>query len=124
MSESRADLQAAAPPFALHVADLELEPDPLDPAQVVSGDPQVAARELWTAPGGGLSAGVWEHGAGVSRDVEADELFVVISGRATIAFSDGRELSVGPGDVCVLKAGDATTWTVHEPLRKVWVVPE
>lgn len=121
MSETEAGQHAA--PFVLRVADLELEPDPLDPAQVVSGDPQVSARELWTAPGGGLSAGVWEHTAGVSRDVEADELFVVISGRATISFADGRELAVGPGDVCVLKAGDATTWTVHEPLRKVWVVP-
>lgn len=110
------------PPFAHHVADLELEPDPLDPAQVVSGDPQVSARELWTSPDEGTSAGIWEHGAGVSTDVEADEVFVVISGRATIAFEDGRELTVGPGDVCVLKAGDRTTWTVHETLRKVYFV--
>ncbi len=114
----------ATPPFAVHVADVELEHAPLPAAQVLDGDPTVAARELWRAPAGAVSAGVWEIGEGVSTDVEADELFVVISGRATIAFADGRVVEAGPGDAVELRAGDQTTWTVHERLRKVYVVVE
>ena len=57
-----------------------------------------------------------------STDVEADEVFVVLSGRATVEVVDGPTLEIGPGDVGLLPAGARTTWTVHETLRKVYVV--
>jgi len=104
----------------VRAADLDLTPDPLDPSQVVSGDPQVALAEI--LDDGALSVGVWQHTTGVSTDVEADEVFVVLRGRATIAVEDGPILEVGPGDVGVLAAGSRTTWTVHEDLRKVYVL--
>ncbi len=69
-----------------------------------------------------LAIGVWQHGVGVSTDVEADEIFVVLSGRATIEVEDGPTLEVGPGDVGLYPAGTRTRWTVHETLRKVYVV--
>ncbi len=99
---------------------LHLDPSPLAPEQVVSGNPQVSACEILTEPG--WEVGVWQHTAGVSTDVEADEVFVVLSGRATIEVVDGPTLEVGPGDVGVLQAGDRTRWTVHEDLRKVYLV--
>ncbi len=98
----------------------DLDPDPLDPAQVVFGDPQV--RSLSLVDGPGLAIGLWEHTPGVSTDVEADEVFVVLAGRATIAVEGGPTLEVGPGDVGQLPAGARTRWTVHEALRKVYVV--
>jgi uncharacterized cupin superfamily protein len=52
--------------------------------------------------------------------VEADEVFVVLSGRATIEVENGPTLEVGPGDVAVLPEGTVTRWTVHETLRKVY----
>jgi uncharacterized cupin superfamily protein len=58
-------------------------------------------------------------GAGVGR---ADELSVVISGSAAIEVEGGPTLRVGTGDMVVLRAGDRTTWTVHETLRKVYAV--
>ena len=58
---------------------------------------------------------------GAARDVEADEVFVVLSGSATIEFEDGREVLVQPGDVVTLVQGQRTLWTVTEPLRKVYV---
>jgi uncharacterized cupin superfamily protein len=67
-----------------------------------------------------VERGVWEHTPGVSRDVEADELFVVLSGRATVEFDEGGVLELGPGDVGVVPAGAHTTWHVHETLRKVF----
>jgi uncharacterized cupin superfamily protein len=115
------------PPFALAVADAVLSPDELDPGQIVSGDPRVASVVLHsspaTEPGGRVvERGVWEITPGVVTDVEADEVFVVLTGRATIEFEDGRALEVGPGDVAVLPEGAVTRWTVHETLRKVYQV--
>jgi len=102
-------------------ATVPLSATPLDPSQVVAGDPQVAAAELVVDQG--IEVGVWEHTAGTSTDVEADEVFVVLTGRATIEVADGPTLQVGPGDIGVLVAGSRTTWTVHETLRKVYVLP-
>ena len=99
---------------------LELEEWPLEPDQIVSGDPQVSGRVLDTSADGKVERGVWQHTAGVSRDTESDEIFVVLTGRATIEVEDGPTLEVGPGDVGLLHAGDRTTWTVHEDLRKIF----
>jgi hypothetical protein len=101
---------------------LELEPWPLEPDQIVDGDPQVSGRALDTSADGKVKRGVWQHTAGVSRDTESDELFVVLRGRATIEVEDGPTLEVGPGDVGLLHAGDRTVWTVHEDLRKIYQV--
>ena len=99
---------------------LELEDWPLEPDQIVDGDPQVSGRVLDTSADGKVERGVWQHTAGVSRDTESDELFVVLTGRATIEVEDGPTLEVGPGDVGLFHAGDRTTWTVHEDLRKIF----
>ena len=105
---------------ASQLADSELDDAPLDPAQVVDGTPEVRVLELHDADD--LGIGVWQHGAGVSTDVEADEVFVVLSGRATVAVDGGPTLELCPGDVGLLPAGARTTWTVHETLRKIYVV--
>ena len=67
-----------------------------------------------------MATGIWRCTPGTVTDVEADETFVVLSGRATIEH-DGASHEVGPGDVCVLPAGAETKWTVHETLTKVFV---
>ena len=43
-------------------------------------------------------------------------------GRATVEVAEGPTLELGPGDVGLLPAGARTTWTVHETLRKIYVV--
>jgi uncharacterized cupin superfamily protein len=105
---------------ALDPMALELEDWPLEPDQIVDGDPRVSGRVLDTSADGKVERGVWQHTAGVSRDTESDELFVVLTGRATIEVEEGPTLEVGPGDVGLLHAGDRTTWTVHEDLRKIF----
>lgn len=107
-------------------ATVELAPSELDAATVVSGSPRTFEGEIATAqlPGGGtLATGVWRCTEGTVTDVEADETFVVLSGRATIEH-DGERHEVGPGDVCVLPAGAATRWTIHETITKVFVIVE
>jgi uncharacterized cupin superfamily protein len=105
----------------IHAARLEVPLEPLPPEKALGGRPHAG---LVTVPApAGLSAGIWEHGVGVSTDVEVDELFVVLSGRATIEVEGGPALEVGPGDLCLLETGARTRWTVHEALRKVFVCP-
>jgi uncharacterized cupin superfamily protein len=104
------------PVAAVAAGAAALEPDPLDPEQILAGDPQTSSYVLASTPEAGES-GVWRCTPGQFRDVEADETFVVLEGRATIAW-DGEEIEVGPGDVCVLAAGTETVWTVHETLLK------
>jgi uncharacterized protein len=107
--------------FATSVADLELFSEPLDPAQVVAGRPVVASRLL--SESAGVQRGVWQITEGVVSDVEADEMFVVVAGRATIELLDtGRVLEVTAGDVCVLTEGERTRWTIHETFRKVYQI--
>jgi hypothetical protein len=111
---------AGTGPRCVHAPDLELDWEPVEPDKSVSGSPRVGVAGISAPPG--VEVGVWAHTRGVSTDVEADEVFVVLSGRATIEFADGSAIDVGPGDVGVLPAGASTRWTVHEDLRKVYVI--
>jgi uncharacterized cupin superfamily protein len=106
------------PAATLPTADLAAEP--LAPDQVVSGAPQVHALPVPAISA--VEVGIWQHSVGTSRDVETDEVFVVLSGRATVVVEDGPTLQLQPGDLGILAAGARTTWTVHEDLRKVYVV--
>ena len=108
------------PCYVVPACTQELTPDPLDPDQVVSGNPQVSAYEVHDSDH--LAVGIWQHTAGVSTDVEVDEIFVVLTGRASIEVAGGPTLEIGPGDVGVLEAGAKTTWTVHEDLRKIYII--
>lgn len=100
--------------------DDELEPEELPADRVLAGEPTLRAYDVTDGP---VAIGVWQHSVGVSTDVEVDEAFVVLQGRATIEVEGGPTLQVGPGDLGLLPAGARTTWTVHEKLRKVYVIP-
>jgi uncharacterized protein len=106
----------AEPVARIAATAAELADEPLEADQVIAGDPRTSAFVL-TAGAGGTETGVWRCTPGTFSDVEADEAFVVLEGRATIAW-DGGEIEVGPGDVCTLAAGTKTVWTVHETLLK------
>ena len=111
----------ALPAAGTAVTDLVLLHEPLLADEVVSGAPTTAIAVLDDT--GEREIGVWEMTPGVATDTEADELFVVLSGRATIAFEDPSlpDLEVGPGSVVRLADGMRTTWTVTETLRKVYI---
>lgn len=96
-------------------------PDELDLALRPFND-EVQAGSAVLSVVDSLEVGVWEHTAGTSVDIEIDEAFVVISGRATVTSEDGSVMELSPGSVGVVEAGAKTTWVVHETLRKVYVV--
>lgn len=102
--------------------DVALAPGELDPSQVLAGTPAITETVLSESPDGRVVRGIWRITEGTVTDVEQDEVFVVLEGRATIEVQGGPTVRVGPGDVCVLHRGARTTWTVHEALRKVFQV--
>lgn len=97
--------------------DLKHEPFPAD--TVVLGNPSTAVRELEDLAGCGV--GIWEMTPGTATDTEAEEVFVVLSGKARLVFlDDGSTLDVATGDVVRLRQGQRTSWTVTETLRKIY----
>ena len=95
----------------------------LSPDQIESGSPETGILEL--ADFAGVSMGIWEHTQGVSTDSEVDEVFIVISGGATIEFvnDDTPTLTVDAGDIVRLAAGAETRWIVRDHIRKVYLIP-
>ena len=108
--------------FAVHGLDVALIPGELDAAQIVAGSPEVTETLFTAVSDERVVRGLWRITEGTVTDVEQDEMFVVLEGRATIEVEGGPTIQVGPGDVCVLQRGDRTTWTVHEALRKVFQI--
>lgn len=103
------------PGMLVHAATLPLEHTPLPADQVLEGSPTTGWLELDTA------LGVWEMTPGTATDTEADEIFIVISGRATLTGAGPEPLLLEPGVVVRLRAGMECTWQVHETLRKVYL---
>ena len=98
-------------------AALALTHEPVAADQVRAGAPATGLVELTE------SVGVWEHTPGTSTDVEADEVFVVLSGSATVRFVDPPlpAIELRPGSVVRLEAGMRTEWEIRETLRKVYI---
>jgi uncharacterized cupin superfamily protein len=96
-----------------------LDREPLPPDQVVAGEPATASTVLDDS--GGRELGIWEMTPGTATDTEVDEVFVVLSGRATVTGIAPEPVELVPGSVVRLTAGMQSTWTVHETLRKVYL---
>jgi uncharacterized protein len=104
----------------INAADLRLDSEPVPPGQSVAGEPRTGATVVGEL--GSVEIGAWEMTPGVMRDVEVDEVFVVVSGTGTVEFADGTPpLRLKPGDVVRLADGAETTWTVTETLRKIYL---
>lgn len=113
------------PGYPVDVAAPALPHEAVPSRQVASGAPTTALHPLGSFSG--LTLGIWEMSAGGMHDVEAEELFIVTEGRATVEIhADAGEalvVALSPGTLMRLSAGMRTTWTVHERLRKVYLSP-
>ncbi len=104
----------------------------LDPAGTdAPGDAGAPAAETTTAFAelgtiGDVDYGLWEMSPGAMRDVEGDEVFLVISGAGRIEFDDPAQEPVvlAPGSLVRLTAGMKTRWYIDKaPLRKMFIAP-
>jgi uncharacterized cupin superfamily protein len=97
-----------------------LEPDPLDPGQVIEGEPLTSDLVLSRSEDGSEITGFWACTPGTFSDTELEEAFVVIEGEATVRFSDGTSRHLKAGDVHRFEGGEKTVWQVTRPLLKCY----
>lgn len=109
-------MSALSPGTVTDATQLPLRREPVAEAQIVSGAPSTG----WSELDDGI--GVWEMTPGAMRDIEADEVFIVLAGDATVTFEHPElsPIALSPGSVVRLSAGLRTVWTVRETLRKVY----
>jgi uncharacterized cupin superfamily protein len=96
-----------------------LDHTPLPDDEVDEGIPTTGLHALGAV--GEAEVGIWEMTEGTARDTEADEIFIVLSGAGEVRFEDGSVVALRPGTAVRLHAGERTTWTITEALRKVYV---
>lgn len=129
MSDSHDPFEAGIPEtitaaVQIDALALELHHEPVPAANA----PSEGCTTGYVGLGGyaGAELGVWEMRRGVMHDTEAEELFVVVDGEATVEIlaPAPARLELRPGTVVRLAAGMRTRWTVHSAaLRKVVLVP-
>ena len=84
-----------------------------------------AVSILWSSADESTSIGVWECTPGrfTADRTAAGEYCHIISGKATVQNSDGTgSRDIGAGDLLVLPQGWTGEWTIHEHMRKLFVI--
>ena len=82
-----------------------------------------SSRTVWESAEG-IRSGVWEVTPGSFRSTRPQyhEMCQIVSGSATIEEEDGTTFEVQAGSLFITPEGWTGRWTVHETLRKAWVV--
>ncbi|GGC36834.1 hypothetical protein GCM10010974_19010 [Brevibacterium sediminis] len=98
----------------------------LEGAAASAGEASVTTgfAELGTI--GGAEYGLWEMSAGAMRDIEGDEVFLVISGTGRIEFDEPLRdpIELAPGSLVRLDDGMKARWYIDgTPLRKLFIAP-
>jgi uncharacterized cupin superfamily protein len=99
-----------------------LESMPLEPEQIISGEPKASGLVLHEGEGD-TGTGIWEVTPGsFSWDYETNQSMYVLAGRAEVEIEGGERLVLEPGDAVFIPAGTRAKWTVGETLRKVYTL--
>lgn len=109
---------------SINALEAALVHEPVDASQLVAGTPSTGVACLGEIFG--VEFGLWEMSQGSMGDIEAEELFIVLSGKATVKVEpvngfEAEEFTLVPGSICHLREGMHTIWNVTEPLRKVYL---
>jgi uncharacterized cupin superfamily protein len=93
-------------------------------AEPLSGEILVRSRVDFTAEDGSVHSGVWESEPGTSRweFLTRGEIIHVVAGHMTVQRDGEQPSEITAGVTAYFPIGWCGTWTVHERLRKVFVV--
>lgn len=109
---------------AFDTARLPVVLEAVDDDLLIEGVPTVGTVALGRL--GSAEFGVWEMTTGAMRDIEVDEVFLVIDGAASLELrTNGHataQLELRPGMLVRLDAGMTTVWSVPVRLRKLYLV--
>ena len=93
-------------------------------ATPLSGDIVVRDRSYLADEKSGVYSGSWESEPGTSRweFTTTGEVITVVSGSMTVEEDGGEAVKLTTGDTAYFPIGWKGVWTVHEKLRKIYVV--
>lgn len=110
----------------LDIASSTLAEKPLAPpsAEPRSGEILVRSRVDFVSEDRKVVSGVWESDPGESRweFLQRGELIHVVAGHMTVVEDGGEPAEITAGTTAYFPIGWVGTWTVHEKLRKFFVV--
>ena len=103
-------------------ADLAAKPLGQPSAEPLTGEIMTRAKVFLDNPT--VKAGTWECEVGASRweFTTRGEVIYVIKGSMTVHEDGGEPVLLAVGSSCIFPIGWKGKWTVHETLRKVFVV--
>jgi len=85
--------------------------------------PILSTLEAYSTPDKSLRVGTWEAAPGRFRRAVVDAEFShFITGHATFDCDDGQRYEFRAGDAAWFPPATQGTWTVHQALRKTYVV--
>jgi uncharacterized cupin superfamily protein len=97
----------------------DLQPAPLKPGWILSGNPVARSLPLGEAPDGNFSFGLWDCTDGqFNFSYRCDELVHILEGEVTIR-APYMELHLHAGDVAFFPQGLTAHWTVHGYVKKL-----
>lgn len=93
-------------------------------ATPLSGDITVRNRGFLADGARGIYSGSWESEPGTSRweFLDRGEVITVVEGSMTVEEDGGEPVTLVPGDTAYFPVGWTGVWTVHEKLRKIYVI--
>jgi uncharacterized cupin superfamily protein len=94
-------------------------------SSTVTGSPApiLSTFEAYATPDRSLRVGTWEAAPGKFRRAVVDAEFShFIAGHATFEGDDGQQFEFRAGDAAWFPPASHGIWTVHEALRKTYVV--
>ena len=103
-------------------ADLAENPLGQPSAEPLTGEILTRSRVFFDDPA--ILSGTWECEPGASRweFLTRGEIIYVLSGRMTVEQDGEPAVELTAGSSCIFPIGWCGVWTVHETLRKVFVV--
>lgn len=116
-------MQASVPGqvFVAAYADaMDLQPAPIRPEWVLSGNPIARVAQHSNADDGFAGTAVWDCTAGSFRwFFHWDETVYILEGSVHVTAEDGTQRVIAAGDIAYFKGGTWATWRVDSYVRKV-----
>ena len=103
------------------VSETNLEPWPIEQEYILSGTPQAYGSILWQSEDKLLCNGVWSCTVGKFNSKYIwNETFYIVEGTISILVDNAYLKEYTAGDLVFIRNGTYTTWTVINPIRKVF----
>jgi uncharacterized cupin superfamily protein len=100
------------------VVDAPVEPAPIPPEDIISGEPVSTMAILWRTDDGKLYNGVWHCTPGVFMLSSPGETITLIEGDVTITPEGGEPVTVRAGEIAYIPENTRAKWDVRETVRK------